>query len=112
MSSEGKPWGGYIGCLVNGTIDVAAVIMYHTHDRGEVTSLGFARQYGRVGLFYQHQNGTESEILSIFDAFSSELWMVVGLTGVLFTLILIEGNPRNAFQTSLQVLQALLGKMF
>ena len=67
-------------------------------------------QYGEVGLFYQRQNGTESEILSIFDAFSSDLWVVVGLTGVLFTLILVEGNPRNAFQTSFQVLQALLGK--
>ena len=84
--------------------------MYHTPDRGEVISFGFVRQYGRQGLFYQHQNGTESEMLSIFQVFSSGLWIAVGLSGVLFTLILMDGNPRNAVQTSFEFLQAILGK--
>ncbi|MGB2153759.1 MAG: hypothetical protein ACPHVX_07415, partial [Flavobacteriaceae bacterium] len=95
---------------INGTLDFSAAPMYHTIYRIEVASPGQPREVKKTPMFYRRHVGVDTKVLSIFEVFSYRLWIVIGSTLAIFTVLLVQGKPKKTLHALNQVVKALLGQ--
>ena len=92
--NNGK-WTGYIGALMNGSLDFSSSFMAATGYRIEVVSPGFSLTSNNVMVIFKRVQSNETNLLAIFEIFSIELWTIIATSALAFIIFLMQGRPKE-----------------
>ena len=129
-----KPWPGPYGNFINNSwtglmkeiieneVDLSIILDFtHSPERIEYVSPGFTLSLKGIVVYFWKSSYLSSDIFSLLSVFSTEFWMILTGTIILFFLVLhitklLERYPNFKFTDSLYflvaIMQALLSQTF